>query len=337
MRRPPSVTPRFQPYEPPSVNPALPALAHCRGPDQRGRARRPLSIRRPNCASIVQNSLPALCRGPDPFKRPFSTVPPPCRGPDQRGGARRLPPSVTPRLQACETSFLPSPLPAEDLINEAVCAAFLQKLVKPLQYVVVLRSVRGNQMVRGAAARSPVRSRCVRLNNGVVGVVSRAARTIARAGSTHHRHVQQLLMLCRAHHPPYVQVKVVQVSSDGTGIRHMTGLNSSGNEVGVGLWWVSGWLGVSHPAARRAQGAVAHPLGTAGGHRLPLCSEGGSSTHSSQLLTRLKARQALDVICRRSRHHRQQHFRWCHNCRHPIQLEREVEQHLHSGQRIRDE
>lgn len=37
---------------------------------------------------------------------------------------------------------------AEDLINEAVCAAFLQKLVKPLQYVVVLRSVRGNQMVR---------------------------------------------------------------------------------------------------------------------------------------------------------------------------------------------
>jgi hypothetical protein len=59
---------------------------------------------------------------------------------------------------------------SEDLINEAVCAAFLQKLVKPLQYVVVLRSVRGNQMV-----------------------------------------------------------KVVQVSSDGTGIRNMTGLNSSGN------------------------------------------------------------------------------------------------------------
>lgn len=60
---------------------------------------------------------------------------------------------------------------SEDLINEAVCAAFLQKLVKPLQYVVVLRSVRGNQMV-----------------------------------------------------------KVVQVSSDGTGIRNMTGQNSSGHE-----------------------------------------------------------------------------------------------------------
>lgn len=40
------------------------------------------------------------------------------------------------------------PAPAEDLIHEAVAAAVSQRLVKPLQYVVVMKSVRGNMMVK---------------------------------------------------------------------------------------------------------------------------------------------------------------------------------------------
>lgn len=43
---------------------------------------------------------------------------------------------------------VPFPYAAEDLISEAVCAAHVQRLVKPGDYVVCLKSVKGSMVVK---------------------------------------------------------------------------------------------------------------------------------------------------------------------------------------------
>ena len=59
-----------------------------------------------------------------------------------------LPPSPhLPRLPP------PLPPPTEDLLNEAVHAAAAQRLVRPHDFVVCLKSVRGNSVVKVVQVR----------------------------------------------------------------------------------------------------------------------------------------------------------------------------------------
>lgn len=56
------------------------------------------------------------------------------------------------RLSPHPPTHPPTP-PADELLDEAVCAAVVQRLVKPNDFVVCLKSVRGNMMVKVVQVR----------------------------------------------------------------------------------------------------------------------------------------------------------------------------------------
>lgn len=115
--------------------------------------------------ALHSESAPAIWPLPCPTPLPKHTAathtaaPPPATIPTPpflAGCARSAPrrSAALPCLPACPLPPHSPPPPqlhhptAEDLINEAVQAAFLQRLVQPHQFVVVMKSVRGNMMVK---------------------------------------------------------------------------------------------------------------------------------------------------------------------------------------------
>lgn len=119
----------------------------------------------------------------------------------------------------------------------------MQRLVKPRQYVVVMKSVRGNMMVKVVQVRRRQKySLGLGLGLGVVVVVMKSVRgsmvffCFFLGAGRHGRWWEGGVGSCQdsSHSPhnlrphPTLTLHPAQVNSSGTGTRSMTGGNSSG-------------------------------------------------------------------------------------------------------------